>query len=237
MRVFSPERETSSSAAAVEIDLPRCVAICCTRRGSSQRLVPEQSITAFLSSFATALYRRVFLASESAMMRQTVVGLGLARYSTSGSETDLASFEQPSRITRRNSLPMGKVLSEPMIDSISGSLDMSRSSRLNSTMPDFSKRAFIRETAWSRLTPSVPTIRYAGSRPFSDIALPSHRPSCSYRDILAQGPTVRQRRRYGRWHRMANPFAVGVMVMSPRSIVHAKAPPASLTASTQASDG
>ena len=77
--MFSPERETSSSAAAVEIDLPCCVAICCTRRGNSQRLVPEQSITAFLSILAIALYRRVFLASESAMMRQTVVGLGLAR--------------------------------------------------------------------------------------------------------------------------------------------------------------
>ena len=43
------------------------------------------------------------------MMRQTVVGLGLARYPTSGSETALASFEQPSRITRRNSLPIGGV--------------------------------------------------------------------------------------------------------------------------------
>ena len=170
-------------------------------------------------------------------MRQTVVGLGLARYSTSGSETALASLEQPSRITRRNSLPMGKVLSEPMIDSISGSFVMSRSSRLNSTIPDFSKRAFIRETAWSRLTPSVPTIRYTGSRPVSDIALPSRTHSNSYRAILAQGSTARQRCHHGRWHRMAKPFAVGVTVMSPCSMVHANAPPASLTASMQASDG
>ena len=219
------------------MDFPCCVAICCTRRGSSQRLVLEQSITAFLSILAIALYRRVFLASESAMMRQTVVGLGLARYSTSGSEIALASFEQPSRITRRNSLPMGKVLSEPMIDSISGSLVISRSSRLNSTMPVFSRRAFIRETAWSRLTPSVPTIRYAGSRPVSDIALPSRRLSNSYRAILAQGLVPRQRRHHGRWHRMAKPDTVGETVMSPCSMVHANAPPASRTASMQASDG
>ena len=171
------------------------------------------------------------------MKRQTVVGLGLARYSTSGSETALASFEQPSRITRRNSLPIGKVLSDPIIDSISGSLVISRSSRLNSTMPVFSRRAFIRETAWSRLTPSVPTIRYAGNRPVSDIALPSRRPSYSFRAILAQGPTARQRCHHGRWHRIAKPFAVGVTVMSPCSMVHAKTPPASLTASMQASDG
>ena len=38
-------------------------------------------------------------------------------------------------------------------------------------------------------------------------------------------------------HCMAKPFAVGVTVMSPCSIVHANAPPASLTASTQVSDG
>ena len=99
------------------------------------------------------------MASEVATTRQTVVGDGLEKYSTRGSLTALGSLSQLVKMTRRNSAPMGKVLSEAMMSSICGSLAISRSSRLNSAMPVFSRRERIRSTACELLSSSDPTIR------------------------------------------------------------------------------
>ena len=55
MRVDSPARATSSSAAALEMETPCLLAMPWAYAGSSQRFFAEQSITALASIFATAL--------------------------------------------------------------------------------------------------------------------------------------------------------------------------------------
>ena len=77
--VLSPTWATSARAAPSVMVNPCVTAMERTVRGSSLRLMGEQSITALFPCLATALYRRVFLASFVATSASTVVGEGSPR--------------------------------------------------------------------------------------------------------------------------------------------------------------
>jgi len=141
--VDSPMSEMSSSAAGRVMLTPLLWANCCTCCGSSRAPSGLQSMTAFLSTLAIALYRRVFFASFSAMSARTVVSLGLSRYETMASCAAFLRRSADWMTTRRFSLMNGIVL-QAAVSSSGASDPPSSTSLLKSRSPSFAMRSLRR---------------------------------------------------------------------------------------------